>query len=205
MIGDWELPRVEHISVLEGRRVAALPVPGLRGDLQQDLGTHSLTVEIRGSLHGDEARDTFLEAVRESFNAGDPVSFVADIVTATELEEVLILRLDLEEVNDWAEGFRYRIVLREYVEPPEPASAFDDLGADLDAELDDLAGLGLDGLELPDLLIDVPSLGNPVEPIKPALEGVRAATGGIGDLLGELTAKFDGGDGGGGGGGGGGT
>ena len=47
-------------------------VPGLAGDLHQDLGAVSLVVEIIGSLHGDSARDDFLTAVREKFAAGSP-------------------------------------------------------------------------------------------------------------------------------------
>ena len=105
------------------------PVPGLLGDLQQDLGAASLAVEICGSLQGDEARDDFLTSVREKFRAGDPVSFVADITTATELDQVLIEELEVEEANDAADSFRYRVVLREYVEPPEPPPPIDDLGA----------------------------------------------------------------------------
>jgi len=183
MIGDWEVPRIESIRTLEGRRVARLGVPGLLGDLQQDLGTDSLVVEICGSLFGDEARDDFLDSLREKFRAGDPVTFVADIVNATELDKVLILALDVVETNDAAVGARYRVLLREYVEPPEPPSPIDDLGADLGLDLDALAALGLDGLELPDLLGAIPSLGNPVEPLKPALSGVDDATKGIGDSV----------------------
>jgi hypothetical protein len=183
MVADWEIPRIESIRSVEVRRIARLGVPGLAGDLQQDLGTASLAVEITGSLQGDEARDAFLESVRELFHAGEPVAFVADILTATELEQVLIEELELSEHNDAAGGFRYRIVLREYVEPPEPPTPIDDLGMDLDTDLDLLSELGLDGLELPDLLGDIPSLGNPVEPMKPALAGVDAATSGISGLL----------------------
>ena len=53
VIGEWEVPRIERIQTLEGRRIARLPVPGLLGDIQQDLGAASLTVELSGSLHGD--------------------------------------------------------------------------------------------------------------------------------------------------------
>jgi hypothetical protein len=190
MIGEWEVPRIERIETVESRRIARLPVPGLLGDLQQDLGTESLAVEITGSLQGDEARDDFLGKVRDKFRAGDPVSFVADITTATELEQVLIEALDVEEVNEAAGSFRYRIVLREYVEPPEPPPAVDDLGLDLGAELDGLASLGLDGLKLPDLLGDIPSLGDPVAPLQPALEGVKSATAQVPSLLDGLKAKF---------------
>jgi hypothetical protein len=183
MIGNWEVPRIERIATREQRRIARLSIPGLEGDLQQELGASSLTIEIIGSLHGDEARDQFLESLRQPFRAGDPVTFTADILTATELEQVLIEALDVEEVAGAADSFGYRIVLRQYVEPPEPPPLLDELGAELDAELGSLADLGLGGLELPDLLGDLPSLSNPVEPIQPALEGVRAATQGLSGLL----------------------
>jgi hypothetical protein len=190
MVGDWEVPRIEAIHTHELRRIAEIGVPGLMGDLQQDLGTTSLVVEITGSLVGDDARDDFLNKLREKYRAGDPVSFTADITTATELDQVLIVALDVVECNDAARSVRYRIVLREYVEPPEPPAPIDDLGLDLGADLDSLASLGLDGLELPDLLGDIPTVGNPVEPIKPALSGVDAATSGLGDLLGGLRSKL---------------
>lgn len=190
MIGDWEVPRIETIRSVESRRVARLPVPGLLGDLQQDLGSSGVAVEISGSLHGDEARDALLAEVRDKFRAGDPVTFVADIVAGADLEQVMIEELHLEEVNQAAGGFRYRIVVREHVEPPEPPAAFDDLGAALSPELADLADLGLDGLALPDLLGAVPDLADPVAPILPALDSVEAATGGIGALVGRLEEKF---------------
>ena len=192
MIGEWEVPRIERIETAEARRISRLPVPGLLGDVQQDLGASSLAVEISGSLHGDEARDEFLSALRERFRAGEPVSFVADIVAATELEQVLIETLELEEVADAAGGFRYRMVLREYVEPPEPPGGLDELGAELALELDELASLGLDALNLPDLLGDLPALADPVPPLRPALSAVEAATGRIPDLLDGLRSRFEG-------------
>jgi len=190
MIGDWEIPRIERIATAEQRRLARIPVPGLMGDLQQDLGTASLAVEIVGSLQGDEARDQFLDDLRTRFRAGDPVTFVADITTATELEEVMIEALDVEETNEAAGGFRYRIVLREYVEPPEPPAPLDDLGADLGADLDLLADLGLDGLELPGLLGAVPDVADPTPPLQPALDAVRSAVAPLDGLLGDLRGKF---------------
>jgi hypothetical protein len=183
MIGSWEVPRIERIAVVEGRRIARLPVPGLVGDLQQDLGTDSLSVEIFGSLQGDEARDQFLDDVHSAFLAGDPVSFVADIVTATELDQVLVEALELEEVNEPAGCFHYRIRLRQYVEPPEPPTPIDELGADLGVDLGALADLGLAGLDLPGILADIPSVGDPTPPLRTALQGVQAAVAPLGDML----------------------
>src|SRR6185436_13721917 len=97
IIGEWEPPRIERISAREARRLAVLPVPGLSGDLHQDLGRGALAVEITGSMSGDEARDAFLKEVRTRFLAGDPVDFVADIVAESELEQVLIEELRVEE------------------------------------------------------------------------------------------------------------
>ena len=190
MIGGWEVPAIESIQAIESRRIARLPVPGLLGDLQQDLGTSSLAVEIIGSLHGDEARDTFLEEIRAKFRAGEPVSFVADITTATELETVMIETIEVTEVNEWADSFRYHIVLREDVEPPPPPGLLDDLGTDLLDDLLDAALGALDGLELPDLLGAVPSLGDPVAPILPVLDGVEAAVSAIPDALGDLLSTL---------------
>lgn len=190
MIGEWEIPRIERIRTLEARRLARLSVPGLRGDLHQDLGQHSVVVEIVGSLHGDAERDQFLDSVRQPFNAGEPVAFVADITTATELENVLVEHLDLVEVNDHAESFRYTVRLRQYVEPPEPPSPIDDLGAELGAELDALAALGDLALELPNLLGDIPSIGDPTPPLREALNSVEETVAPLADLLGELGDVF---------------
>jgi hypothetical protein len=192
MIGEWEVPRIERIETLEERRIARLPVPGLLGDIQQDLGAASLTVEICGSLQGDEARDDFLQSLRESFRAGDPVSFAADITNAAELDQVLIDELLLEEVNDAADSFHYRIVLREYVEPPSPPSPVDDLGADLGADLDGLASVGLDGLNLPDVLGGLPDISNPVPALQPALSAVQSGTAQVPALLNGLKSVFTG-------------
>ena len=183
MIGQWEPPAVERIEVVEGRRLARLPVPGLMGDLHQDLGTNSLTVAITGSLQGDERRSTFLDELRTAFLDGSPVPFVSDITEASELEDVLIVGFELSEANEWGDEFRYRIELRQYVEPPEPPGLLDDLAI---PDLADLAAGLLDGLELPDLLGAIPDVADPTVPLQPALDEVRAATAAVPDLLGEL-------------------
>jgi hypothetical protein len=187
MIGQWEPPSIERIEVIEARRLARLPVPGLMGDLHQDLGADSLTVAITGSLQGDERRSTFLEELRTAFLDATPVPFVADITESSELEDVLIVGFELSEANEWGDEFRYRIELRQYVEPPEPPGMLDDLGI---PDLEDLALSLLDGLELPDLLGAVPDIADPTVPLQPALEQVREATGSVPALLGDLRSAL---------------
>ncbi len=192
MIGSWEVPCIEHIGTLESRRLAALPVPGLDGDLQHDLGADSLLVEISGTLAGDEARDAFLKGLRDQFHAGAPVTFVADILTATTLEKVVIESLEVTERNDPSASFGYRVVLREYVEPPAPPSPLADVGAGLEGDLDAAAKLGLAGLDLPGLLGSVPDLGNPIPPLRSALDGVKSTLEGLTAPLAQLSGVLGG-------------
>ena len=189
MIGSWEPPRIERIAALESRRLATLPVPGLSGDLHQDLGRGALAVEIAGSLVGDEARDDFLKELREKFLDGSPVDFVADIVKESKLEQVLIEELELEESSAVPEAFRYRIVLREYTEPPEPPAT--ELGVELDAELDLLADLGLDMLDLPAITADVPQVGDLLAPVQTAADSLTESLNGAAGMLTDLSNLFE--------------
>ena len=189
LIGGWSPPSIERIASFESRRLAVLPVPGLSGDLHQDMGRGALAIEIVGSLATDETRDTFLKDIREKFFAGEPVDFVADIAKESELEQVLIEELRFEEVASDADMFRYRIVLREYTEPPEPPAPLD-LGAELGLDLDALAELGLDMLDLPALLGDVPEIGEILEPLKPAAESLKEAVSAATTVLDPLKSLF---------------
>lgn len=191
MIGLWEVPRIERIATHESRRLALLPVPGLAGDLHQDMGRGAIAVEISGSLTGDEARDQFLKDLREKFLAGDPVDFVADIVGESELEQVLIESFQLEENAALADTFFYKIILREYTEPPEPPGIGTDFGLDVDAALDLDVDLGLDLLDLPGLLGSVPDIGDLLAPIKPAAENLKSVLSSSGSLLDPLSGVLD--------------
>ena len=182
---------IERISSVESRRLAVLPVPGLDGDLHQDLGRAALAVEIAGSLNGDAVRDDFLKQLREKYLKGDPVDFVADIVKESKLEKVLIEELELSEVAGSTEAFRYRIVLREYTKPPEPPAPSDDFGLDLDGDLDQLAHLGLEALDLLAIAADIPNVGDLLAPIKPAAANLKTALGGAGSLLSPLKDLLD--------------
>lgn len=189
MIGGWEVPRIADIRASEARRLVRLPVPGLSGDLHQDLGRSALIVELTGSLYGDEARDDFLSTLKEQYHAGEPVDFVADIVNEAELEQVLIEALELNESAATPNTFHYRIRLREYTEPPEPPGpdlglpALDDLGLDID--------LGLDLLDLPGLLVPVPDIGDLLAPLAPAAEELGNTVAGAAEALAPLASLLE--------------
>jgi len=195
MIGQWSPPAIERIHAVEARRLAVLPVPGLSGDLHQDLGRGAMGLEIIGSLNTDEARDDFLKQIREQFLAGDPVTFVADIIKESKLEQVLIEELEVEEVADDPDSFRYRIVLREYTEPPEPPAPSADFGLELNADLDLAASLGLGALDIPGLTGSIPQIGDLLAPLKPAASNLKDKLGGAAALLDPLKKLLAGGGG----------
>jgi hypothetical protein len=190
MIGRWEVPHIEGIASRESRRLAVLPVPGLSGDLHQDLGRDALEVELFGSLSGDQARDEFLKELRGQFLAGEPVDFVADIVNESELEQVLISSFALEESAARPEEFRFRLVLREYTEPPEPPGFGEDFGLDVDGLLDLDIDLGLDLLDLAGMLGDVPQIGDLLTPVTEAAQTLKDSLAGAGSLFSPLEDLF---------------
>jgi hypothetical protein len=186
MLAEFELPGIQRIGTVEDRALVPIPVPGLDGSYHQDLGSASIRIRIEGTLAGDEARDDFLTQVRGLFGAGEPIDFVADITTATEIEQVLLSDVVVDEVAGSPDGFRYALVLAQYVPPPPPPADPGGPG-DLAAEA---AGL-FDAMQVPDLLGSVPELKDPTPPLSGTIDGVKSALGGldgagaaIGDLFG---------------------
>lgn len=190
VLGDWEIPHIESIRSAERRSFAELPVPGRVGSLFQDLNTEPARVVISGSLYSDEKRDEFLEAVRGKFKAGEPLTFVSDIVTATDIQYVIIETLRFQESGVRPDQTDYLIVLCESPPPPPPPASL----AGLDAGLLDQAGDFLDtmtgALDVIDTLGNVPDLVDPTPPLAGALDGVTAATSGLDTALGPLRDIF---------------
>jgi hypothetical protein len=184
MIGEYEVPGLERIGAQERRRLREIPVPGLGGSYHQDLGAHPLTLRLEGSLRGDDARDGFLDKVRGMFNAGEPVDFVADIVTATAIEKMLITALDVEESSEVPDTFRYALTLRQHTEPP-PDPSPDDMAEDIAAEADALTDI----MQIPDLL-GAPDFGDPTPPLKATLDEFKGAMQGLDGLGSAMTSLF---------------
>ena len=186
VLGDWEVPRVDRIEADERRRLVELPVPGRAGSLYQDLSSAPTRIAIRGSIFGDEDRDEFLEELRGKFQAGEPVTFVADIVTATQVQYVVIETLEFVESGARPDELTYFIVLRESPPPPPPP---DPLGG-LDAGLLDDVGSFLDtitgALDVIDGLGSVPDLADPTPPLTSAVSGVTDAISTLEGALGPL-------------------
>jgi hypothetical protein len=184
MIGEYEVPGLERIGATERRRLREIPVPGLGGSYHQDLGAHPLTLRLEGSLQGDDNRDGFLEKVRAMFADGKPVDFVADIVTATSIEKMIVAGLDVEESSEVPDTFRYAISLLQFTEPP-PDPAPENPADAIAAEADLLTGV----LEIPDLL-GAPDFGDPTPPLKATLDEFKGVMDGLSGLGEAASALF---------------
>lgn len=185
MIGEYEVPGIQRIGTVERRDLVEIPVPGLEGSLHQDLGSAAVSIVLSGTLAGDEPRDAFLESLRAAFGAGEPVPFVADILTATSVEQVLLADLSVSETAGSADPFAYTIRLTQHVEPPAPADL---------AGLEEALGLEaqslFDALQVPDLLGAIPEIGDPTPPLAGVLDGVTAALAPVTDAAAALTDLF---------------
>jgi hypothetical protein len=191
MLGDWEIPHIESIGSLERRELVELEVPGRAASLYQDLNAAPTRVVISGSLYGDEDRDSFLEEVRGKFGAGEPVTFVADIVTATEVQYVIVEAVAFRESGRRPDEIEYSIVLRESPPPPPPEDPLGGLDAGLleDAAgfVDSVAGVldAIDAMSVPSFADPTPPLAGVLDGVGAALEGLDAVTGPLADLFGE--------------------
>lgn len=190
VLGDWEIPRVALIKTLEQQSFVELPIPGRVGSLFQDLNTTPTRIAIAGSLYGEESRNQFLEDLRGKFKSGEPVTFTADITTATDVQYVIIEALQIQESGVAPDQLNYFLVLRESPPPPPPPDPFGGLDAGL---LDQAAGF-LDtvtsALDLIDSLGNVPNFSDPTPPLTGALEGVTTATAGLEEALTPLREIF---------------
>jgi hypothetical protein len=193
VMGGFEIPHIAAIETVEHRDYVELRVPGKAGSLFHDLDAHPTRVAISGSVYGDDDRESFLNEVRSRFQAGEPITFVADIVTATELQYVVIETLAVEETGTRPDQLAFHMVLRESPPPPPPGNPLGDLDAGL---LDQAAGFadsvaGAAGL-VDDLagaigaLGSVPSFADPTPPLTGALAALSAATDGLDVAAGPL-------------------
>ena len=121
MLGDIELQQVEKIEVDEDQVLAQQSVPALEGDFLQRLGRRGTQISLTGVLTGAEA-GAGLKTLQEKFRAAAPISFIADIATATKVEKVLIEEMGIRELAGKPARFEYALTLREFTPPlaPEP-------------------------------------------------------------------------------------
>jgi hypothetical protein len=185
-IGGIALNRIHRISTLEQAAFVRHRVPGLEGDLVQDMGRASVRLGIEGIFFGDAAADD-LTALRDLYKARAPVDFLADITGQAYFAQVILEQFEVVQQAGEVAQYSYRLQVAEYVEPPERNSDFGLDGVDTDLGLEALDFM--DMIELPDLL-SVPDFGDPTPPLSAVLDGIKTALQPLTDATETLSALF---------------
>lgn len=202
LLGDISLQYVQRLEhYLDGGYTQTL-IPGLAGQLQQNTGRLSHQLFISGTLFGSEAASQ-LETLQQTAASGEELTFAANIVSALELQKVVISQIRVVESAAHPDTWQYEICLQESPPLPPPAQVqgfgglddfgLGDLGFDTDimGDLQDLAGeiAGVvdDALGALDALAGLGNLGSADGILKP-LDGPVKESSSVG---GKLTGSLD--------------
>ncbi len=169
------LNRIHRISTVERADFVSHRVPGLEGNLVQNMGRDSVVLQIEGIFYGPNAQED-LEGLRDAHKAREPVDFLADIVGQAYFSQVILSRFEVFQRAGEPDQYSYTLTIAEYVPPPEPESG---LGLDvpgIDAAIELEALDFMDMIQLPDLL-SLPEISDPsvlIEPIKKNIQSLLA-------------------------------
>jgi len=153
MLGDLELHQVQRLETEGDQLLVAHRVPGLEGDFLQGLGRRGGRIALTGVAAGAASRED-LKALRGKFLAAEPLAFVSDIATATQVDQVVIEEMEVRELAGKPTRYEYAFALREYT--PAPVEETEQPSVDPLTPPDD----DIDG-DLGTLVVDVTVEGDP--------------------------------------------
>lgn len=173
LLGDISLQFVQRLEHCLNGGYTQTRIPGLAGELQQNIGRLSHQLFISGTLFGSEAASE-LETLQQTAANGEELTFAANIVSALELQKVVISQFRVVESAAQANNWQYEIVLQESPPLPPPAQVqgfggLDDFG---------LGDLGFDT----DIMGDLMDLAGEVAGAVDSALGVLDALGSLGNL-----------------------
>lgn len=116
-----EIRSIRNVALSGRRRIVELRIPGLQGNVFQDLGRDPLLIYVEGLLTGVDAKNTFQE-INSKFKLGKPISFLTDIPSISDVSEVLIESFRAHLISGEPLSYWYVLVLREYKSSPQQRS-----------------------------------------------------------------------------------
>jgi hypothetical protein len=119
--GPVQIRQISDIVTSDRRILVEHQVPGLEGNLFQNLGRAPVKISFRGNFQGEGSKEE-LARIRQKFKDGNPCSFNSDVTGISDVTMVLIEELQIFERSGEPNRFEYSIVLREYREPPPEPS-----------------------------------------------------------------------------------
>ncbi|HEY3486342.1 MAG TPA: hypothetical protein VGK49_13210 [Ilumatobacteraceae bacterium] len=206
LLGDITLTAVQRVDQSIDAGFHDVPVLGLEGHAQQRSGRPSHRIGIVGVLHGETVLDD-LAALQDMATSGEETTFAADIVTALDLQQVVVTHFTAAETAGKPGVVAFSLELAESPPLPPPAQlsgfgglddfGLGDLGFDTDilGDLADMAGdiagaiddaLGaLDALEALAGLADF-DFGGLLDPVN----NVTSSLSDVGSRLGSATSSL---------------
>lgn len=117
-LAEIELNGIQNIKTDEARSLVKHRIPGLEGDIIQDLGRNPTSISFEGIFKGEEALNN-IETLRQKFKDRETAAFVSDITDSTDVTDVVIENLQVFQVSGRPDYYTYAISLKEYVEVVE--------------------------------------------------------------------------------------
>ncbi len=115
IISGIEFNRIQDLRIDENRAIVEHRIPGSNGDIFQDLGRKPVTIAFEGIFQGKDGFSK-LRDLRQKFNDGETLTFSSDAATPTDVDQVIIKNLRVNEIAGRPQFFRFAIVLKEIVE-----------------------------------------------------------------------------------------
>lgn len=181
-----QLDRVHKVDTLERAALIHHRVPGLEGNLTQNLGRDSVRLQIEGIFYGRKAADE-MATLRKAYKAREPVDFLADVVGQAYFSQVVLEAFEVVQVAQAPEQFSYRLTIAEYV--PVKKAALQTKAA-VNNAIKQQAGAMVELASLPDAikLGSIPNLSNPAAPLTSAISPITDATAGLANVGAEFDA-----------------
>jgi hypothetical protein len=108
-----EIRSICNLSISGKRRIVELQIPGLTGNVFQDMGRNPLRISFDGELVGSSTMST-LQDVKSKFELKKPVPFSSDIATISDVTEVVVENFSVDLKGGGTSGSRYSMILREH-------------------------------------------------------------------------------------------
>lgn len=108
-----EIRSIRDLSISGKRRIVELQIPGLTGNVFQDMGRNPLMISFEGELVGPNTTET-LQELKSKFELRKPVPFSSDITPINDVTEVVIENFTVHFTGGATSGNRYSLVLREH-------------------------------------------------------------------------------------------
>lgn len=178
-LGGISLNHIHRMTTLEKADLVKHRIPGMAGNVVQDLGRNAVRLSISGIIYGSQTATQDLEALRKLYKARKPVDFIAEIVGSAYFSQVIIEQFEVTQRAHEPEQFSYQLTISESISEGKKLSAKTAVKPQVSIKA---KAVGLKKMAtLPDMLQmgNMPEITNPFEPLNGSIAPVQTATQGF--------------------------